>query len=281
VEHRTSQPNVVIAVRHGEVVQQRRDAFLDAQTLPDPDDSITLAYYFWVIRTPTGTIIVDTGFDETVARRRGRRVLIGVPRALEALGIAPDDDIDVILTHAHYDHIGNVRWFSRARLHMAAAELTYWTSPESAHPDRRTLVEEDELAVVAAADSAGRLRLVEHEYEIAPGVTILAGPGHTPGELMVRVDTADGGVLLTSDAVHFDEELESDRPFRHMCDVPESRHTYEAIRAMHAAGTVRHVVSGHDSAVSSAYPPLPGPIAAHAVVIGAAHSDHLKKEVDG
>jgi glyoxylase-like metal-dependent hydrolase (beta-lactamase superfamily II) len=230
---------------------------------------MTLAYYFWVVQTPSRTVVVDTGFDATVARRRGRRVLIPVPEALEALAIAPDDEIDVILTHAHYDHIGNASWFRRARVHIAAAEYAFWRSPASDRPDFRALIEEPELAALEAIEAAGRLHLVTDEYEIAPGVAVLLGPGHTPGELMVRVETADGAVLLTSDAVHFDEELASGRPFRHMCDVPTSHRTYDRIRALQADGT-RHVVSGHDDAVSSSYPPLEGALAAHAVRIGSA-----------
>jgi glyoxylase-like metal-dependent hydrolase (beta-lactamase superfamily II) len=270
VTRRREQPgNTVIAVRHGELVQSRRASFVDSELLSDPDAPITLAYYFWVIQTPSRTLVVDTGFDAAVARRRGRRVLITVPAALEALAIAPDDEIDVILTHAHYDHIGNVSWFRRARVHIAAAEYAFWQSVKSDRPEHRALVEEAELSALEAINDAGRLHLITGEYEIAPGVTVLLGPGHTPGELMVRVKTDDGAVLLTSDAVHFDEELESDIPFRHMCDVPESRRTYGLIRGLRSEGSIHHVVSGHDDAVSSSYPPLDGALAAHAVRIGA------------
>jgi glyoxylase-like metal-dependent hydrolase (beta-lactamase superfamily II) len=270
VTQRRDEPgNTVIAVRHGELVQPRREAFLDAEALEDPDAPITLAYYFWVIRTPSGDIVVDTGFEPGVARRRGRSVLVGVPEALTTLGISPDDEIDVILTHAHYDHIGNASWFRRARIHLAAEEYAFWRSPQSDRPELRALIEESELAALEAADAAGRLHLLESEREIAPGVTVLFGRGHTPGELMVRVETATGSVLLTSDAVHFDEELDTGNPFRHMCDVPESRLTYDRIRALRDKGGIRHVVSGHDDSVSATYPHIEGVLAPHAVLIGA------------
>lgn len=276
------QCNSVIAVRHGEFVQRRRDAFLDVSNLSDPDGSIVLAYYFWVIRTPSKDIVVDTGFDERVARRRGRHVIIPVTSALESLGFDPHDEVDVVVTHAHYDHIGNLGWFKRARVIIAADEFMYWMRPHPHRPDPEqiSLVQQRELNVLKHARADGRLRLVHGDEVIAPGVIVLTGAGHTPGQLMVHVDTADGGVLLTSDAVHFDEELATDLTFRHMHDVAESRRTYGRIRAMQADGLVRHVLSGHDDSVSSIYPPIDGALSDHAVLIGGAPADpeHRKEE---
>ena len=268
----------VIAVRHGELTQPRSEAFLDDALPGEPDGPITVAYYFWVIRTAERTVVVDTGFNEDVARRRGRKVLIPVPEALERLGIHPDDELDLLLTHAHYDHVGNVGWFRRATVHMARVEFDFWSSPASKAGTDRSLVEDQELETLEALHRAGRLRLLEEETHIAPGIRVLFAPGHTPGELMVHVDTSKRRILLTSDAVHFDEELEHGRPFRHMCDLPQSFRSYDRIHAMVAAEEVDLVVSGHDDSVSSLYPPLPGPLERYAVLLGGNH-DHPQTDV--
>ena len=268
----------VIAVRHGELTQLRSEAYRDYASYGEPDGPVTLAYYFWLILTEGRTVVVDTGFDEVVARRRGRNVLISVPEALERLGIDPDDELDLILTHAHYDHVGNVDWFRRATVHMARAEFDFWSSPTSEAGDSRSLVEQQELDTLKELHRAGRLRLMEEETHIAPGVRVLFAPGHTPGELMVHVDTSRERILLTSDAVHFDEELEHGRPFRHMCDLPQSFRSYDRIHAMTAADEVDLVVSGHDDSVSSVYPPLPGPLERYAVRLGR-NLDHPQPDV--
>lgn len=261
-------PTQVIAVRYGELVIPRSEAFIVDAPLGTAETSITLAYYFWVIFTPGRTVVVDTGFDSAVGIRRGRDVLITVPEALERMGIDPNDELDVVLTHAHYDHAGNVRWFRNATVYMARAEYDYWSSQDSMTGPARSLVEEDELTALTAVHRSGRLRLIDGDTQIAPGIRLLLAPGHTPGELMVHVETLQERILLTSDAVHFDEELEHGRPFRHMWNLPQSHHSYDRIRTLRSTGEVDYVVSGHDDSVSSLYPPLPGPLERYAVRLG-------------
>jgi len=70
--------------------------------------------------------------------------------------------------------------------------------------------------------------------------------GHTPGQSMVRVNTSVGWVLLASDAVHYYEELDLDRPFSSVADVAGMYTAFDSIRSMVAAGEVQHVVAGHD-----------------------------------
>ena len=275
----TLNPIQVIAVRHGEITLPRSEAFLDYASYREPDGPLTMAYYFWVIFSGERTIIVDTGFDEKVARRRGRKVLIPVPEALELLGINPADEVDLVLTHAHYDHIGNADWFRNANVHMARAEFDFWSSPASESKPIRSLVEEDELRTISDMHDSGQLQLVNEEQEIAPGIHLLLAPGHTPGELMVQVNTPEARILLTSDAVHFDEELERGRPFRHMCDLAKSRSSYDRIRAMRDGGEIDLIVSGHDNSVSSSYPPLPGPLNRYAVRLGGT-TDRLQPAID-
>lgn len=270
----------VIAVRHGEVTQLRSTAFRDYASYGEPDEPITLAYYFWVILTEKRTVIVDTGFNEEVARQRGRNVLIPVPEALGHLGINADDELDLIVTHAHYDHVGNVGWFRGATVHMARAEFDYWASPANQTGPDRFLVEESELNTLQDLYRAGRLRLLNEDTQIAPGIHVLFAPGHTPGELMVHVETAGKRILLTSDAVHFDEELHFRRPFYHMHNLPQSFRSYDRIHAMRAAGEIDIIVTGHDDSVSYLYPPLPGPLERHAVRLDGKNLNHPKSTME-
>ncbi|WP_345750855.1 N-acyl homoserine lactonase family protein [Microbacterium rhizophilus] len=260
--------NTVIAVRHGDWHTTRSHVFLNYADLGEPDAAQTVAYYFWVILGPERTIVVDTGFGADAATRRGRDVLVPPAEAWVGLGLDRDAEIDLVLTHAHYDHIGNVAWFRRAAVYMARAEYEFWAGPAADAPSFRGLVEADELAHLRELHASGRLRLLDSELTLAPGVELIAGPGHTPGELMVRVETSDGVALLTSDAVHFDEELARDMPFRHMCDLVSAHDTFRRIRALASGGEIAHVITGHDPSISTRFPPLKGALNRHAVVIG-------------
>lgn len=256
----------VVAVRYGELLTTRSHVFLNHSELGIPDAELVLAYYFWIIRTPDHTVVVDTGFDPAVGERRGRTVLIPPVEALRLLGVSENDEFDLVLTHAHYDHIGNVAAFPHARVYMARAEFEFWTSASATAPLVAQLVEDAELRHLVRLHREGRARLIDQSAAIAPGVVVRRAPGHTPGELIVLVASTPS-VLLASDAVHVDEELERLTPFRHMCSLVQADETYRAIRAMQSAGVADVVVAGHEDAVSRRFPPLPGPLSAHAVVI--------------
>lgn len=279
-QSRVRSPRRVIAVRYGEWRTTRAQVFLDVEDAGDGDAPFLLAYYFWVVETGGRTVVVDTGFAPDTGERRGRTSLVAFAQAIDALGIRADDDIDLVVTHAHYDHVGNTDHLTRARVWIGAGEREYWRTPAS--ESFASLVEAAELDTLDRIDAEGRLVRVAERVEVAPGVELLPAGGHTPGQLMVRVATDDGIVLLTSDAVHFDEELAHDRPFRHMCDLGDSRRVYREIRAMAASGDVDHVIAGHEDEVSRRYGRLAGSLDGLAVVVGTppetTHRVHSREE---
>jgi glyoxylase-like metal-dependent hydrolase (beta-lactamase superfamily II) len=259
----------VVAVRYGRLVTTRADAFLNHHDYREPDGPFELAYDFWVVRDHDRTVVVDTGFAPAVGRRRGREVLVDPREAFEALGVPDDESTIVVLSHAHYDHIGNVDIFEHARFVMARAEYDFWVArPRQQHLTRQ-LVEVEELDRLHRLRDEGRLDLIDAPLTLAPGIEILPASGHTPGELMVLVDTAVGGVLLTADAVHFDEELERRMPFRHMCDIVAAADSYDAIDALRTSGRAVRVVAGHEPAYRQLFPPHPQ-LPEHAFILSAA-----------
>ncbi|PCC55110.1 N-acyl homoserine lactonase family protein [Brevibacterium aurantiacum] len=262
-----SNANSVVAIRYGEWTSNRSDILLDPHSGAGKEPEATLAYYFWIVQAGQRLILIDTGFSAEVGRRRGRTVLIDPIDAFRALGLNPECEIDIVLTHAHYDHIGNAEWFKNANFHMSQAEYDFWTGEVADAPSFAPLVETDELEHLRRLADSGRLALFDGDLRLAPGVELLLGPGHTPGELMARVDTPDGVVLLTSDAVHLDEELRTEVPFRHMSDLITSHMTYRRITSFVDTGEVDHVIAGHEPTVADRYPSLSSPLEKSAVLI--------------
>ena len=78
------------------------------------------------------TIVVDCGFDPEVGARRGRTCLCAPLEALRALGVEPESVSTVVVTHLHYDHIGNLAAFPAATLIVPRRELDFWTGPIAA-----------------------------------------------------------------------------------------------------------------------------------------------------
>ena len=74
--------------------------------------------------------------------------------------------------------------------------------------------------------------------------------GHTPGQLMVQVDSGVGEVVLASDTAHYHEELEGDRPFSLFTSLPDMVRAYDTLRDLATRPQTR-VIAGHDPRVRS------------------------------
>ena len=81
--------------------------------------------------------MVDTGFDQPVGTRRGRTVITPINEGLKRLGVEPDKIEDIIISHMHYDHCGNIDMFPRARYHVQDKEMHFCTGRCMCHKQLR------------------------------------------------------------------------------------------------------------------------------------------------
>jgi glyoxylase-like metal-dependent hydrolase (beta-lactamase superfamily II) len=243
----------VIAVRYATLPTLKSQLYHRYGTYGEPDAAQSLDYFFWVLSDDGRTVVVDTGFDPEVGARRGRTCLCPPREALARLGIEPGSVRQVIVTHFHYDHVGNLDLFADAELLVPERELEFWTSPVARRHQFAEHVEAGEIERIAAAERDGRVRAFAGEAELAPGVRAIPLPGHSPGQAGVLVSTPSGPVALASDAVHLYEEWETDRPFAVIADLEEMYSSYDHLRALCAAsGAV--MVPGHDPEVLTRFP---------------------------
>jgi glyoxylase-like metal-dependent hydrolase (beta-lactamase superfamily II) len=189
----------IYAIRYAHHDRPASDNFIggDAHDVLQPLD-----YFVWAIVGPSGPLIVDTGFDEAMAKKRRREMLNPVAEGLKAINIRPDQVESVIVSHLHYDHAGNHDLFSQARYHLQAVEMEYVTGRCMCYPYLRRPFEADNVVAMVRKVFAGRVTFYEGADEVAPGITVHHIGGHSRGLQCVRVMTRRGPVVLASDASH-------------------------------------------------------------------------------
>ena len=220
----------------------------------DPHDApMPMDYFVWAAVSEEHTVVIDVGFKSEVADRRGREYLRCPTEGLRELGIESEEVPLVILTHLHYDHVGNLEKFPAATFVVQEEEMRFWTGRYAGRPHFRGTVEPEDVLHLVRENFAGRLRFVAGSEEVVPGVEVHRTGGHSRGLQIVRVRTLRGSVVLASDATHFYANIEQDRPFGIVTDLAQMYGAFDLVRSL--ADSPAHVVPGHDPLVMQRFPP--------------------------
>lgn len=173
-----------------------------------PPDAFDWSLNVVLARSGDQTILVDAGLglDPNLNLPRAGQLV----RRLAAAGIDLASVTDLVLTHMHMDHIGGLlvdgvkdRLRPDLRIHVAAAEVKFWESPDFTHVDMPPGFP-DALRSAAkqfAKEYRSHLRLFDEEHEVAPGVVVRRTGGHTPGHSIVRLASGGDRLTFAGDAV--------------------------------------------------------------------------------
>ena len=195
--------------------------------------------------------ILDTGFDAAMGKKRQREIIKPVGEGLKAIGIDPARR-DVIVSHMHYDHVGNYDLFPRARYHLQDCEMAYATGRCMCHQALRLPFEVDDVVAMVRKVFAGRVAFHDGEDEIVPGVTVHHIGGHSKGLQSVRVKTSGVTSCWRPTPRISTPTSESGRMFPLTYNVREVVEGYETLKKL--ATSPDHVVPGHDPLVLKRYP---------------------------
>ncbi|NQW01104.1 MAG: N-acyl homoserine lactonase family protein [Rhodospirillales bacterium] len=222
----------------------------------DPPDihggSMPIDYFVWVARSANRTFVIDTGFSAETAARRGREIIRCPAQSLSLVGIDASAVQDVIISHLHYDHVGNFDLFPACTFHLQDAEMAYATGRFMRHRHFRTPFDVDHVTGMVREVYKGRVQFHDGDAELAPGFSLHRIGGHTAGLQAVRVHTQRGWVVLASDASHLYANMQRENPYPIIFKVDEMLEGYNKLREL--ADSEDHIIPGHDPLVMDYYP---------------------------
>jgi glyoxylase-like metal-dependent hydrolase (beta-lactamase superfamily II) len=176
-----------------------------------PDHLVEISLNCFLLKMPAELVLVDTGVGDklvegalssTYAVRRERG---GLAESLNSLGFKAEDIGLVINTHLHFDHCGGntvgaessacVPAFPRAEYVVQRGERDFALDPPPR--ERPNYLAETFVPV----ETSGRLRTVEGDADIRPGIRVLLTPGHTPYHQSVRVESRGEVLIVLGDLV--------------------------------------------------------------------------------
>lgn len=244
----------VYALRYGARSDWSRGKSYLNDSNPNAADSIE--YFLWIIRNPERTIVVDTGFDADTAERYGRKPFDDPTVLLDKFGVRASEVETVIVTHMHFDHVGALPPYTKARFHLQQADIAYATGPSMKYEFLRFPYDRVHVAQMLAHVYSGRAVFRDGDGEIAPGVSVHRIDGHAIGLQAVRVNTARGWVALASDSAAYIEQFADYRVSPAVVDARAMLQGYDRLREL--ASSEDHIITGHDPITSLIYPKVAG-----------------------
>lgn len=167
------------------------------------DDFVSIPFTPLVVRTNSDLVLFDAGTGGQVQPTAGKLL-----DHMKLAGIDPAKITKVMISHFHPDHIfglmkkgSNAQVFPNSEIVVSAAEYKFWTDPaviDRLPEVRRPLAQR----IQATFPTWKNVRQVDSEMEVAPGIRVVAAPGHTPGHVAFHMASGNAQMIFSGDAFY-------------------------------------------------------------------------------
>lgn len=211
------------------------------------DEKVDIAMVFWLIRGGGRTILFDSGFHREAWLEHFTLVdRVRPDVALREAGVEPEAVTDVIISHAHWDHMGGIDLFPAADVWIQREEYTYYTGPAWQPGGRNGGIDTEDVAVLVRLNIEGRVRFVDgDDVEILPGIRAYTGARHTFASQYILVGEKSPFVLA-SDNCYLYRNLAEHAASATFEDSDHAANISAQARMIALAGSPDRVVPGHD-----------------------------------
>lgn len=179
----------------------RIDGLLDHAFLRNPVEASINAFLF---RTAGHVVLVDTGSGDFFGPGFGGKLL----ESLAQIGVSPAEITDVLLTHAHDDHMGGLvhkgrLTFPNAIVHLGRPDLDFFMDRANAARAHYDMSYFDQAATaLEPALAAGKISTFAGTSQVLPGVIATIHPGHTPGSAFYTLTSEGQSITFVGDIIH-------------------------------------------------------------------------------
>ncbi len=232
------------------------DSVADMVVGAPKDEKIDTIYALWLIRGGGHNILFDSGFH----RERWFKVwtikdYLRPDEAVKLAGVNPEEVTDIVISHAHWDHMGGIDLFPKAVVWIQKEEFRYYTGPAWQPGGDHGGIDPEDVQQLVRLNTEGRLRLVDgDDVEIFPGIRAYTGGRHTFASQYLRVD-GNPPFVLASDNVYLYRNLAEHKPSATFSAADHAANIAAQSRMIElAAGNPDRVLPGHDAAQFQKYP---------------------------
>jgi glyoxylase-like metal-dependent hydrolase (beta-lactamase superfamily II) len=212
------------------------------------DEKIDSVYALWLIRGGGRNILFDSGFH----RSRWFKLwtikdYLRPDKAVRLAGVKPEEVTDVVISHAHWDHMGGIDLFPKATVWIQREEFRYYTGEAWQPGGDHGGIDPDDVRELVRINTEGRLRLVDgDDQEIIPGIRAYTGARHTYASQYLRI-AGDPPFVLASDNVYLYRNLTSQSASATFSDADHAANVAAQRRMTELAGSPDRIVPGHDA----------------------------------
>jgi glyoxylase-like metal-dependent hydrolase (beta-lactamase superfamily II) len=211
------------------------------------DEKIDIAFVIWLIRGGGRTILLDSGFHrEKWLKEFPVTDYLRPDEAVKLAGVKPEEVTDVVVSHAHWDHMGGIDLFPKATVWIQKEEYRYYTGEAWQAGGHHGGIDPEDIEELVRLNTAGRLRLVDGDnVEILPGIHAYTGARHTYASQYLKVD-GQRPFVLASDNCYLYRNLATHSASATFSEADRAANLAAQTRMMELAGSSDRVVPGHD-----------------------------------
>jgi glyoxylase-like metal-dependent hydrolase (beta-lactamase superfamily II) len=219
------------------------------------DEKVDVDFVVWLIRGADHNILFDSGFHHERWFKQWKVTdYLRPDEAVKLAGVKPEEVTDIVISHAHWDHMGGIDLFPKATVWIQKEEYRYYTQDAWQPGGQHGGIDADDIQQLVRLNTEGRLRLIDGDnVEILPGIRVFVGSRHTFASEYLRVD-GNPPYVLASDNVYFYRNLTEHKASATFSDADHAGNIKAQERMVELAGSVDRIVPGHDALQFQKFP---------------------------